>query len=56
MDGFSQLNKHIFRSYIYHIYYILIKPGGMKQICRVPFSKVLNIILSYDLKNAIDEQ
>ena len=49
MDGFSQLNKHIFRSYIHHIYYILIKPGGMKQICRV-------IILSYDLKNAIDEQ
>ena len=35
MDGFSQLNKHIFRSYIHHIYYILIKPGGMKQICRV---------------------
>ena len=35
MDGFSQLNKNIFRSYIHHIYYILIKPGGMKQICRV---------------------
>ena len=44
MDGFSQLNKNIFRSYIHHIYYILIKPGG------------INIILRYDLKDAIDEQ
>ena len=47
MDGFSQLNKHIFWSYIHYIYYILIKPKRIKYDFKLRFISMQLMNSSY---------